>query len=78
MDATLDGLTAKIRARRDLPEPPVRRMIRKAAGVSLADAADVVGVTRQAVSLWERGARSPRGENLERYLSLLQALKEVC
>jgi transcriptional regulator with XRE-family HTH domain len=41
----------------------------------MEDVAAVVGVTRQAVALWENGAREPRGENLERYLEVLEALK---
>jgi transcriptional regulator with XRE-family HTH domain len=52
-------------------------MIRRAAGVSLAEAAAVIGVTRQAVSLWENGGRRPRGENLDRYVELLRALKQA-
>jgi len=58
-----------IRAKRQLPPPPARRALREAAGLSGADVARAMGVTRQAVSNWERGRRAPRGQNLDAYLA---------
>lgn len=75
--ATLEDLTLRVRAGRRLPEPAVRRAIRQAARVSLADVAAVVGVTRQAVSLWELGQRTPRGPMLNTYVVTLRALQRA-
>lgn len=75
--ATIETLTTQVRVRRALPEPAVRRAIRRAAGVSLADVADVLGVTRQAVSMWELGERTPRGPLLHAYLDALRALQRA-
>jgi DNA-binding transcriptional regulator YiaG len=76
MAATLDDLTQRLRRRRELPSPDVRRALRQVAGASQSDIAEVVGVTRQAVQYWEAGTRTPRGANLERYVAVLQALRE--
>jgi DNA-binding XRE family transcriptional regulator len=51
--AALEKLSRRIKARRELPPPEVQRALRRGAGASLADVAQVVGATRQAVSLWE-------------------------
>jgi DNA-binding XRE family transcriptional regulator len=75
MSATLEDLTQRLEARRSLPPPKVRRALRLAAGASQADVGEVVGVTRQSVSLWEVGSRTPRGQNLEAYLDVLRALR---
>jgi DNA-binding transcriptional regulator YiaG len=75
--ATLGELTRQIEVRRELPPPAVRRALRKAAGASLADVAAVVGVTDTAVAYWETGARSPRARNLETYLEVLRAFRQV-
>jgi transcriptional regulator with XRE-family HTH domain len=77
MSATLEKLVQTVRARQELPPPSARRAVRQAAGVSLADVADVVGVSRQAVGLWERGLRNPRGRNLVAYLNVLRMLREA-
>lgn len=47
------------------------------AQVSLEEVAVVVGVTRQAVGNWERGTRTPRGDDLNRYLAVLDQLRGV-
>ena len=77
MSATLDSLTQRLQARRELPSPDVRRTLRRVAGASQADVAEVVGVTRQAVQLWEAGARTPRGTNLDAYLEVLRAFRRA-
>jgi DNA-binding transcriptional regulator YiaG len=77
MTATIDELTERIRLRRVLPTPDAARAIRKAAGVSLSDVADVLGVSRQAVSYWEQGARAPRGRNRDEYVRVLRALRQA-
>jgi transcriptional regulator with XRE-family HTH domain len=73
MVATLEVLTQRI-ARRDLPPVEMRRALRRGAGLTLADIAEAVGVTRQPVSWWERGRRTPRGPNLDAYGEVLRAL----
>ncbi len=74
---TLEQLSRRIQTRRDLPPPPVRKALRKAAGVSLSEVAGIVGVTRQAVSLWEAGERTPRGANAAAYLEVLREIKRA-
>jgi DNA-binding transcriptional regulator YiaG len=69
------GLAAKVKARRELPTPTMRRALRVDARLSLEDVAREVGVTRQAVSRWELGARAPRGRNLDAYAAVLASLR---
>ena len=73
----LEKLSRRLKARRELPPPEIRRALRRGAGASLADVAKVVGATRQAVSLWEWGKRRPRGEQLEAYLEVLQVFRDA-
>jgi transcriptional regulator with XRE-family HTH domain len=77
MAATLQDLTQRLESRRKLPPPKVRRAIRLAAGASQADVGEVVGVTRQSVSLWEAGSRTPRGGHLDAYLDVLRTLRDL-
>jgi transcriptional regulator with XRE-family HTH domain len=55
----------------------MRRAIRENAGVPLRRVAEDIGVTAQAVALWEAGQRAPRAQYLVRYVALLDALREV-
>jgi DNA-binding transcriptional regulator YiaG len=71
----LDAVEAKIAARRTLPPPRLRRMLREDLGLSQEDIAQVLGVHRETVSRWERGACYPRGRHLVAYVELLQRLK---
>lgn len=71
---TVEALERRLKAARDLPPPGVRRALREAAGLSLADVADAVGVSRQAVGHWEDGTRFPRPEHLEPYVQVLRLL----
>ena len=68
---------SKLVRSRQLPGPEYRRALRLEAGLSLSDMADRLGVTRSAVSRWERGLRNPRVDNRVRYSELLAELKEV-
>jgi transcriptional regulator with XRE-family HTH domain len=74
---TLEELTNRVRIRRELPPPSARRLLRTAAGVSLRDVGQVVGVSHEAVRMWESGERTPRGRNLERYADVLRAFRDV-
>jgi transcriptional regulator with XRE-family HTH domain len=65
----------RARAQRRLPEPAARRQLREAAGLTQQELARSVGVSREEVSRWESGRRSPRrGRTLLRYLTLLDLL----
>lgn len=72
-----ERVRARMRVHLDLPSPPERRLLRHAVGLSLAEVAKAVGVTQQAVSLWELGERTPRGVVLDRYVAALNAMREV-
>jgi DNA-binding transcriptional regulator YiaG len=74
---SLAPLTAKLQARRELPSPAARRALRTAAGVSQEDVARAIGVTRQCISWWEAGGRTPSGENLTRYVAALDEIKRA-
>ncbi len=54
-----------------LPPPAVRRQLREAAGLSRPQVATQLGITPEALRLWEEGLREPQGDNRGAYLSLL-------
>ena len=64
-----------MRAKRALPAPAALRAIREAAGLSQADVASILGMTRESVCRWEAGARSPRGPLRIAYVHLLTELQ---
>lgn len=68
------AVALRVNLRRRLPSPAMRRALRASAGLSAAELASTLGVTRQAVSKWERGDRTPRGEHLESYIAVLEEL----
>lgn len=70
-------LAQKLTLRRRLPSPQVCRAVREMAGVTTSDVAQAVGVSRQTISNWETGKRSPRGQHLEAYLEILELLREA-
>ena len=72
---TLDQVAEKVRARRDLPAPAIRRALREDAGLSQQDVADVCGVTRAAVSRWESGERGVDAAHVVAYGALLELLR---
>jgi transcriptional regulator with XRE-family HTH domain len=72
---TTTELLERVRMRRSLPEPRVRRAIRLAAGVSQADVAEALGVAQRTVARWELGQANPRGASLVSYVELLDALR---
>lgn len=73
---TLSEVLKPVRARRALPTPADRRAIREAAGLSAADVARVLGVTRATVTRYEHDIRSPQGDLAVRYLRLLDRLRK--
>jgi DNA-binding XRE family transcriptional regulator len=66
-------LAFAVRTRADLASDAAREA-REAAGVTAADVARVIGVTRQAVSSWETGAVVPTVAHALAYGRALAAL----
>lgn len=60
--------------RSQLPAPSLRKAIRESNNVSLRQMAEALGVSANAVWLWETGRRTPRAEHLVSYVELLQEL----
>jgi transcriptional regulator with XRE-family HTH domain len=50
------------------------RTIREAARISASEVARELDVSPSAISRWERGLRSPRGDDARRYARLLRRL----
>jgi DNA-binding XRE family transcriptional regulator len=75
-----EELRAQLHARRELPPPERRRELRQKARLSQQWVGDKVGVSREAIAMYEAGTRSgPRQgtPQRERYLDLLEALEEL-
>ena len=70
----IERLISTVRARRRLPGPAARRLLRARAGLTQEEIAEALGVTRAAISRWETGNRNPRGPMLESYLVVLERL----
>jgi transcriptional regulator with XRE-family HTH domain len=64
------------RLRRGLPDPELRRIIRRRAGLSQAEVGAAVGVDAPTVCRWESGSRNPRQPAKDRYAALLARLAE--
>ena len=77
VDSPGDALIARVLRARSLPAPAERRAIRKRAGLPTSAIASAVGVSRQAVGMWEKGLRFPTGSRLDRYLRVLQQLRDL-
>lgn len=60
-----------------LPQPRVRKALRIAAGLTQADVAGSIGVTRVTVSRWETGVREPRGALRRSYAEALEVMRDV-
>jgi DNA-binding transcriptional regulator YiaG len=73
----IETAAALARARDSLPSPEERRRLRESAGVTVAAVAAVVGVSRAAVTRWEAGERSPRGDHVHAYIDVLSRLKRM-
>jgi DNA-binding transcriptional regulator YiaG len=77
MATPLDTLADRVRQRRGLPEPRVRRLIRENAGVRRQDIADVLGVNQATVARWEYGTREPHGAIRDAYVVALARLQQA-
>jgi DNA-binding XRE family transcriptional regulator len=73
-DMNIAALLEKAQTSRGLPPPAMRRALRQSAGLSQADVADVLDVTRATIARYELGQRTPKGELLEDYMAVLAAL----
>jgi transcriptional regulator with XRE-family HTH domain len=69
--ALIDDLRAA-----QLPPPGERRRIRQAAGATLKEFADELGVSPMAVLRWERGDAEPRRSRAAAYRRLLDTLRD--
>lgn len=76
MSDRLDEVVAIVQARRDLPSHEQRRRIRQEAKVSLATIAELCGVSRETVRLWESGAHEPYDQHVVRYSDVLWRIEE--
>ncbi len=65
-----------VAARRVLPSPAERRRIRAAAGISLSELAEPLGVSKATVAAWESGRNRPSRHHVEAYLRILGVMSE--
>lgn len=72
---SLESIAAVARGRRMAREGRGLR-IRRELGLSLAEVADLLGVSPSALSRWERQQRLPRGPQAIRYQAVVLALEE--
>ena len=74
-----EKVRSELRVLEDLPSPAERRALRIRGGLSQQTVADIVGVSRHAISQWETGARvTPRNPQARRkYVEVLRTLREA-
>lgn len=60
-----------------LPSPATRRSLRVQAGLPQRVIAAALGKTVAAVSRYESGSRVPQGETADKYLAILERLKNA-
>jgi transcriptional regulator with XRE-family HTH domain len=71
---TTEEFQRRVSARRTLPLPAERRAMRVATGITTAELADLVGVSRQAIQHWESGTRTPGPKHLLAYAAALKTM----
>jgi len=69
-----DEVITKAKARRGLPNPAARRLIRVGAQLTQEELAAELGVAQATLARWENGERSPRRESRDSYAALLERL----
>jgi DNA-binding transcriptional regulator YiaG len=72
---TLHELEALVAARTGMPDPDECRVIRKEAGVSARELGRLIGVSGEAVCLWERGVRRPSSRHVRQYAEALRIMQ---
>ncbi|MGK5501431.1 helix-turn-helix transcriptional regulator, partial [Streptomyces sp. URMC 125] len=75
-DQLLAAVDALLARPNELPPPAERKRLRRAAGVSQGELADVFGVRRETVLGWESGRSEPRPPKREAYARLLEGWAE--
>jgi len=75
MSKRFDAVITKARQRRPFRTPESRKAIREAARLSQGEIAEVVGVSRCCIWLWETGRREPQGTARDTYFALLDRLR---
>lgn len=69
-----ERVTALINVRRSLPPPERRAQIRRDAGITQYQLAEILGISRPTLAHWESGKRNPSGPSLSKYLEALNAM----
>ena len=59
---------------RSLTSSGAARAIRSSAGLTLGEVAKAIGISKSALSRWERDERVPRGDSALRYCEFLDAV----
>ncbi|MGW4651350.1 helix-turn-helix domain-containing protein [Kitasatospora sp. NPDC004289] len=75
--AAVDALLAKARDGGDLPEPAERERLRKAAGLTQVEVAEVLFTRRETFAKWENGTAQPRAPKRGAYAFLLAGLADI-
>lgn len=75
--STAPNVASVIELRNRLPVPAERRAIRERAQLSRQVVAHDLGVTQETLYQWETGRAEPQAANLERYVGLLDQLREA-
>lgn len=73
---TVDSITATLRSRQ-LPPPAARKAFRLAAGLTLKESAEALGVSVATLVRWEAGLTTPHRANLQKYSQFVSMLREV-
>lgn len=60
-----------------LPDPAQARAIREASGVTAAELANALGVSRTSIWAWEANAHRPRGERRDAYARAIEELRAL-
>lgn len=67
-----DAVDALLARPVDLPPPAIRARLRQADGLTQAEVAEVLGVSRLSLQRWENGATTPRRRHRAAYERLLR------
>ena len=70
----LTQLLADAQVRIRLPDPEVRKALRRSSGLSLRQVGLLLGVSSAAVGHWEAGSRTPNVRHARAYFDLLVEL----
>ena len=68
-------MTTRKTRRAKLPSPTRRRAIRVRAGATLEEVGDLVGVSSEAIRLWETGQRRQSENHRDDYIDVLDDLR---